>query len=91
MEWVWVTTAQVISNRPCRLLGLVVTPSSTNSVAKVYDGENTTAPEVFETFLDTKRTWQHNFGAGLKLNRGLYIGSFTSITGILVHWELSED
>lgn len=86
--WRWATVAQVITNKPCKLLGLVVTPSAVNAEVKVYDGENTTAPPILEVFLATKDTLELNFPGGIKTDRGLYIGSFTSITGVLIRWEV---
>ena len=86
--WRWITAAQVITKKPCKLLGLMVTPSATNAEVKVYDGENTTDPLILEVFLATKDSKEYNFPGGVKTDRGLYIASFTNITGVLVRWEV---
>ena len=86
--WEWITAARVITAKPCRLLGLVVTPSLANSECKVYDGESADSPAVMEIFLTTKNTKIFEFTGGLHLDRGLYVGSFTNITGVLVRWEV---
>ena len=86
--WRWTTVAQVLTKKPCNLLGLVVTPSAANAELKVYDGEGNTDPIILEVFLANKHSRQYNFPGGVKTDRGLYIGSFTSITGVLVRWEV---
>lgn len=86
--WTWITAAQVITKKPCKLLGLVVTPSAINAEVKVYDGEGDTDPQILSVFLATKDSREYNFPGGIKTDRGLYIGSFTTITGVLVRWEV---
>jgi hypothetical protein len=87
MAWRWATSAQALTLRPCRLLGLVVTPSAVNAEVTVYDGENTLSPPVLGIFLATKDSKEFNFPQPLELSRGLFVGSFTSISGVLVIWE----
>lgn len=87
-DWEWITAARVISHKPCRLKGLVITPSGATAIVIVYDGENTTAPIILQADLVVQETMQLNFPGGLKTDRGLYIGSFTDITGVLVQWEV---
>lgn len=86
--WEWLTAARVITHKPCRLLELVITPSGATSEIKVYDGENTDSPIILEAILKYEDTKQLNFPGGLQTARGLYIGSFTDITGVLVRWEV---
>lgn len=86
--WEWITAARLITTKPCRLLGLVVTPSAASAEVKVYDGESTSAPTILEVYLVTKNSLPLNFPGGIQTSRGLYIGSFTNITGVLVQWEV---
>jgi hypothetical protein len=91
MAWRWVTTAQAISDRPVKLVALVVTPSNTNSEVVLYDGDNTSSPQIMSAFLAIKVTQCVLLGVGIKTHRGLYVGSLTSITGVLVVWEELEE
>lgn len=86
--WEWITAARIISHKPVRLLALTITPSNTNAELTLYDGENTTAPVIVTLFTAVKVSWPFCFHHKLQTSRGLYIGSFTSITGVLVHWEV---
>jgi len=86
--WEWITAARVITHKPCRLLGLVITPSNATSEIKVYDGENTSSPPILEVVLKSDDTKQLNFPGGIQTDRGLFVGAFTDITGVLVQWEV---
>lgn len=86
--WEWITAARVITHKPCRLLGLVVTGSAGDGEVTVYDGENTTAPTILNIFLATRNSRSFNFPGGIQTDRGLYIGGFSHITGVLVRWEV---
>jgi len=83
----WLTVAEVITQRPCKLKGLVVTPSAADAVCTVYNGESDKDPVALTVLLGTKDTKPYMFPDGLELDRGLYVGSFTGITGVLVIWE----
>lgn len=84
----WLTVAGVITHGPCKLLGLVVTPSADAAACTVYNGESDKDPVAFSIFLATRNTKSFNFPGGLELDRGLYISPLTNITGVLVIWEL---
>lgn len=86
-RWDYITGARVISQRRCKLLDIVITPSATNSELTIYNGENTTAPVILAFFNSVKVSWALDFHEGIICDRGLYFGSFTSITGVLVQWE----
>jgi len=77
----------VISERPCNLLGLVVTPSGDKAEVTVYDGQGTGDPVILTAVVAAKDTKPIDLSGGIRTNRGLFIGSFTDITGILVIWE----
>jgi len=83
----WLPGPEVLTRRPCKLLGLLVTPSAADAECKVYNGESTADPVAFEVFLTTRNTKSFSFPGGLELDRGLYVGSFTNMTGVLVSWE----
>lgn len=86
--WEWITAARLITSKPCRLLSLIITPSTATAIVIVYDGENTSAPVILQADLVVQETMQLNFPGGIKTDRGLFIGSFTDITGVLVQWEV---
>ena len=83
----WITAAEVISHHPCVLKGVVVTPSAADAACVIYDGEGTGDPVILSLVLATKDTAPFIFPEGIELNRGLYVGSFANITGVLVIWE----
>ena len=87
MGWRWVTQAQVIAHAPCKLWGLLVTPSAASAACTVYNGESDQDPVAFSVDVATVDSKPFNFPRGLELDRGLYIGSLTNITGVLVIWE----
>lgn len=87
-DWEWVTAARILTHKPCRLLGLIVTPSAANAQLTLYDGENTTAPVIVTIFSSAKISWPFCFHEGIETDRGLFIGGFTNITGALVQWEV---
>jgi hypothetical protein len=86
-DWEWITAARLVTKRKCRLMALVVTPSAANAEVKIYNGDSTSEPVVFSIYLATQNSQPYNFGEGLPLDRGLYVGSFTNITGVLVQWK----
>ena len=90
MSWRWLAAAGVVSHTRCRLKGLVVTPSAVDAVCTVYNGESEQDPVAFSVLLGTKDTKPYMFPDGLELEKGLYVGSFTSITGVLVIWNLGR-
>ena len=87
MGWRWLTTAGVISHARCKLKGLVVTPSAADAGCTVYNGESDKDPVAFSVVLATKDSQPLSFPDGLEFDRGLYVGSFSNLTGVLVIWE----
>lgn len=87
MGWKWLTQAMVVSHDPCRLKGLVVTPSAAAAECTVYNGEGTDDPVALSIVLNAQDSFPFDFPEGIELDRGLYVGSFTNITGVLVLWE----
>lgn len=87
MAWTWATTAQVISKRPCRLFGVIMTPSASNAGCKIYDGESAEDPPIGTIYTAVKVTRQWHVAGGLETHRGLYVGAFDKVEGILVVWE----
>lgn len=83
----WLTVAGVITHGPCKLLGLLVTPSAADAACTIYNGESTGDPIAFSILLGTKDSKLFSFPGGLELDRGLYISPLTNITGVLAIWE----
>ena len=90
MDWRWIVSAEKVSQRPCRVRGLVVTPSAATASMTVYDGEGEGDPVILTVALVTANSLPIDLGEGLPSNRGLYIGNFTNITGVLVLYEVLE-
>ena len=86
MGWRWLTAAGVVSSRPCVLKGLLVTPSAAAAVCTVYNGESDQDPVAFSIEVATQDSRDFPFPGGLELERGLYVGAFTNIAGVLVIW-----
>jgi hypothetical protein len=87
MSWRWLAAAGVVSRRACVLKGLIVTPSAATAACTVYNGESDQDPVAFSIAVATQVSRPFNFPDGLELDRGLYVGNFTNITGVLVIWE----
>jgi hypothetical protein len=65
----------------------VVTPSAASAGFTIYNGEGDTDPVALSIAVATEDSRDFSFPSGLELDRGLYVGNFTSITGVLVIWE----
>ena len=87
MAWVWCTHAQVITKRPCKIHGVMVTPSAAIAEVFLYDGESDKDPEIFSLYTSVRVSWPHCFAKPLETHRGLYVGKFTGITGVLINWD----
>ena len=87
MCWRWLTEAGVVSRRPCKLKGLLLTPSAAAAGCTVYNGESDQDPEALSIAISTEDSREFTFPGGLELDRGLYLGGFANITGVLVAWE----
>jgi len=87
MAWVWCTHAQVITKRPCIIKTVIMTPSAATSECKLYDGEGNKDPPIGEIYSSVRITREYEMNGGLKTRRGLYIGDFTGVTGVLIIWE----
>jgi hypothetical protein len=87
MSWRWLAAAGVVSRRTCVLKGLIVTPSTAAAACTVYNGESDQDPVAFSIAVATQDSRPFSVPDGLELDRGLYVGNFTNITGVLVVWE----
>lgn len=79
------TASGVIHNKKCLLYGLIVTPDGTNnSYADIYDGVNTSEPQVMRVRVVSTTSRAINFGRGVLLQRGLYIDFETNLSSVTV-------
>lgn len=85
--WDWITVARLVTARKCRLMALTITPSAANAECYIHNGASASDPVVLRVYLATQNSQLFDFGEGLLLERGLYIGSFTNITGVLAQWQ----
>lgn len=87
MAWTWATKAQVITKRPCILKTIIMTPSAATSECKLYDGESARDPPIGEIYSSIQVTREYKLDDGIETHRGLYVGEFTGVTGVLIIWE----
>ena len=87
MAWIWCTKAQIITKRPCRLFNVIMTPSANDAGCKIYDGESARDPPIGIIYTDVKVTREYYVDGGLETHRGLYVGAFDKVEGLLVIWE----
>ncbi|GAI06648.1 unnamed protein product, partial [marine sediment metagenome] len=83
----WATKAQVITKRPCLLKNVIMTPSKPDGSIWLYDGESDKDPPIGHVFTSIRVTREYSIIGGLETHRGLYIGNFDHIEGVLIHWE----
>ncbi|GAI41379.1 unnamed protein product [marine sediment metagenome] len=86
--WTHLLAAGVVTHKPCRLLGIIVTPAGNTSAVTIYDGENTTAPIICKVIVKDTLTFPLTFPGGVQTDRGLFLGSFDDMYGVLVLWEV---
>jgi hypothetical protein len=69
----YLTASGNVSNRPVRILRVIVTPDGTNaSYLDLFDGNNTNAPKIARLRVSTTQSGNFDFATGLKTLRGLY-------------------
>jgi len=66
----------------------LLTTTGVEAELKVYNGGSTSSPLVFHIFLKARDSKVFNFGDGIFLDKGIYLGSFNRIGGVLVRWEI---
>lgn len=88
--WKYLTASETIHRKKCKLHSIVVTPDgSNNSYADVYNGENTSEPQVIRLRVVSTNSRKFNWPGGLELERGLHISFETNLSSVLVESELA--
>jgi len=88
--WAWITSSQVLAKRPCKLYEVSVSPSAAAAYATVYNGENTTEPQVIRIDAAAKTLQHWKPAEPVRLDRGLYVALGDNVTGIFVQYEPEE-
>lgn len=85
-SWKYVTADELLSKGPCELIYAKLTPATDVGSAIFYDGENATGKKILE--LATSQLYNCEVAPCVPIycRRGLYIGTVTTVDGILVMW-----
>lgn len=80
----WITAAEILSATPCELIYAYLVPSAAAAAATLYDGLDTEGKVIATLEQAAKTSIPFDPPQPLLCNQGLYAGSFTNVTGILV-------
>jgi len=64
-----------------------MTPSAGDGSVWIYDGESDEDPPIGHVFTSIQVSREYHTNGGLETHRGLYIGGFDHVEGVLVLWE----
>jgi len=85
-SWAWVTAARLLTELECELVCAYLLVSANNGSATIYNGTSTTGETVVTLSSAVVTGLPFNPPAPIYCRKGLYVGSFTTVTGILVMW-----
>ena len=80
----WITAAEVLSAAPCELIYAYLTPSAASAKATIYDGMDTEGKVIAILEQQSVTSIPFDPPEPILCSQGLYVGSFTNVTGILV-------
>jgi len=85
-DWVSVSSDQAVSNSPCWLGCVVVTPEDNDDYADVtlYDGESGDDPKLMKIRSGLGTTRVIRFQPPLKTQRGLYVDIGSDVDSVLI-------
>ena len=85
--WTRLTATRTITEQPCWLLGLVLTPSVAGAQVAVYNAHNADAEELVDTFEGpANASLPIVFAAPLPFSRGLHVTLDGNVTSALIIW-----
>ena len=89
--WVRSKLDRVISNTPCHVYSIIMTPDDTQNACNVvlYDGESTGDPRVLGVRTGAGVTRMLHFNPPLQTQRGLYLDAGDNVDDVLIQfaWE----
>ena len=86
------TFAKIISIRKVKLISLVIEPRDTKKGSiTLYNGVSTSDEKIALFRTETGRTTLYNFVVPLVLERGLYVGNFSDVNGVLIQYSTDVD
>jgi len=85
-SWKYVTADELLSHGECELVYARLTPATEAGSAILYDGENATGKKILEMNNGGLYNCECSPLVPLFCRRGLYVGSTSTIDGILVVW-----
>ena len=80
----WITAAEILSTTPCELLYAYLVPSAAAAAATLYDGLDIEGKVIATLAQAAKTSIPFDPPEPILCSQGLYVGSFTNVTGILV-------
>lgn len=86
VSYAYCTAAQVLSKTPCELISLNIEPSAAALTLDVYDGVGTEGDKVLGFDCAVKTNLEFKPPVPILCKKGLYVGGFANVTGVLVQW-----
>ena len=80
----WITAAEVLCATPCELIYAYLVPSAAAAAVTLYDGLDTEGKIIATLEQAAKTSIAFDPPEPILCSQGLYAGSFTNVTGILV-------
>lgn len=86
VSYAYCTAARVLSNTPCELIYVNVEPSAAALTLDVYDGADTGGDKIIGFDCAVKTNLSFKPPVPIYCKKGLYVGGFANVTGVLVMW-----
>jgi hypothetical protein len=88
LKYKWCTESQLLTNKPCSLVGVVLTSDGTGTAADctLYNGQDTSAQKILHLNTRPDQSRQILFSEPLDCPAGLYYEEGTTVDGCLVKW-----
>lgn len=88
-SWKYVTADELLTPNPCELIYAKLTPTTDVGSAILYNGESVTGREIVKLAAGGLYNCECAPPVPVYCGRGLYVGSTSTIDGILVIWRES--
>lgn len=85
-SWKYITADECLSNGACELVYAKLTPAAAAGSAILYNGENDKGDKITELNTAGLTNCECSPPVPIYCRRGLYVGSVTTVDGILVLW-----
>jgi len=85
-SWKYIVADEILSLQPCELVYARLTSATAAGSAIFYDGENATGEKILELATGGLYNCEVAPPVPIYCRKGLYVGSVTTVDGILVQW-----